>query len=299
MSGFGPNTIVMSTQSSLHQPWEGALAPGRYKLSSLVSFPDHEIPSPKFACIPVDSRNQWQTSTQPGKSGCLELSAEALATMVPVEMATSVLLEFYGCPLIDSNASTLIQLHTEHSVQDYYYAPNYYQRYSKKFGGLEQHDFAHIDCPLDSLDESGLFVLGKWSDSDDGDDSNNNALLLTAFRVPQIHALYVPAGVIHTNDYFCGTWRTMLSWTTEIPIDHVQLKVLKAMTSSAAKTKSSTTRRSPMMDSTIAENDKALTTEYAAQILAMDTIDVSSPLSQAAVAILNIEPCQCGPDLSV
>ena len=46
-------------------------------------------------------------------------------------------------------------------------------------------------------------------------------LHITAFKIPRHHAVYLPGGVIHSNDYFKGTWRTMLS--DEVDIDIVQL----------------------------------------------------------------------------
>ena len=41
-----------------------------------------------------------------------------------------------------------------------------------------------------------------------------------AFRIPTRHTLYIPSGVIHSNDYLRGTWRTMLS---DGPVDHAHL----------------------------------------------------------------------------
>lgn len=247
-------TIVMKTSSAINKPWEAVLKPGKYQLSNLVSFPDHDMPVPRHARICVDRSNWRKAAESGGGSGTFELSREALATTVPVELATSVLLDFYGCTLIDSNSATLIELHDEHVIQDFFYAKDYFNRYARQCGGLEVHNFAHVDCPLDSLDESGVFILGKWSEEGD-------ALLLTAFRVPQMHALYVPGGVVHSNDYLCGTWRTMLSWIADMPIDHVKLI-------------------SSSMDSP-------------------EPMDSPIPATAGAGAFLHIEPCNCGPDFSV
>ena len=233
--GVSQQNVVMSTPSSADKPWEAKLRPGIYDIRVLIDFPDIPTPVPRHARIPA-RRSDWR-SAAPGESGTesgfssgrLRLSPGAIGTVVPVEIATNVLLEFYGCTLIDRGCSKQIHLRDEHVVQDFTYSPDYFRKYAKMKGGLEVHEFAHFDCPLDPLKSSGMFVLGKWSDDkDDGGDDNDgeeNVLCLTAFRVPRLHALYVPGGVIHTNDYLSGTWRTMLSWTATEPIDHVHLVV--------------------------------------------------------------------------
>lgn len=210
-------SIVMFTQSASDRPWEAKLSPGVYQLTSLIDFPDMGIPAPRHATIPV-KQSDWQKANDGTTgSGTLALSPEAIQnTVVPVEFASNLLLEFYGCTLIDSRNTQEITLRDEHVIQDFTYSKDYFDRYARHRGGLEVHDFAHLDCPMDGLESSGLFVLGKWNDTGD-------ALFVTAFRVPQWHALFVPGGVIHTNDYLCGTWRTMLSWTSAEPIDHVHL----------------------------------------------------------------------------
>ena len=45
-------------------------------------------------------------------------------------------------------------------------------------------------------------------------------LLRTSSKYGLRHTLYIPAGVIHSNDYLKGTWRTMLS---DGPVDHAHL----------------------------------------------------------------------------
>ena len=78
--------------------------------------------------------------------------------------------------------------------------------------GLERHDFHHFDCPLTA--ESGAFILAKFL----GDEES--VLHISAFHIPTRHTLYIAPGVIHSNDYLKGTWRTMLS---DGPIDHAHL----------------------------------------------------------------------------
>jgi len=258
------DSVVMSTPSATCEPWEGVLAPGKYLLSDLVLFPDrevletesegiaaeikikHEVPVPRHAQIRVE-RSSWRSAAgSERESGTLELSPEALATVVPIEIATRTLLDFYDCTLIDLNSKGKIKLHDTHVFQDFTYAKDYFKRYTQGCSGLEFHDFVHVECPLDNLNKSGMFLLGKWN-------ADGNALFLTAFRIPQMHALYVPGDVVHSNDYLCGTWRTMLSWTSKKPIDHVKLSCSSEMT--LASTRHNTT------------------------------------------VSLNIEPCNCGPDL--
>ena len=59
-------------------------------------------------------------------------------------------------------------------------------------------------------------------ESIDNQPAKNN-LYLIAFRIPHLNALFVPGGAIHSNDYLQGCWRTMLSWTSEEPIDGVKI----------------------------------------------------------------------------
>jgi len=146
-----------------------------------------------------------------------------LSQEVPVEVATDTLLEFYGCSLIGESTGGSLELNDEHRIQDFTYQQDYFKKYVLNVGaGIETHEFAHIDCPLSPLDESGVFLLGKWEEEESTDNVNvnqpaKNSLYLTAFKIPQLHVLFVPEGTIHSNDYLQGCWRTMLSWTTEKP----------------------------------------------------------------------------------
>lgn len=209
--------IVMSTPSGRNKPWEANLEPGTYCLAHLALFPDIGKPIPRHARICVE-RSNWRPAVagSDDSSGTFIVDADALATVVPVEFATSILLDFYGCTLIGHDSLQEIKMTDKHVIQDFTYSMDYFEQYANKNSGFEIHDFAHIDCPLDNLEGSGTFIIGKWNK--DGD-----VLLLTAFRVPQMHTLYIPGGVVHSNDYLLGTWRTMLSWTSEKPIDHVKL----------------------------------------------------------------------------
>lgn len=115
-----------------------------------------------------------------------------------------------------------VSLHLRHAIQDFTYSDNYLEDYCnlpKEEGGAggagcERHEFSHLDCPLE--EDSGIFVFMKFTDDEE------TAMHISAFRIPVRHTLYIPSGVIHTNDYLKGTWRTMLS-DAGPPIDHVHL----------------------------------------------------------------------------
>eukprot|EP01083_Nonionella_stella_P028788 79339_1 len=205
------NTLVMSTPSSENQPWEALLEPGVYTLADVIAYPDFAKPIPRHARLRVD-RCAWHSSTNCQESnGKLELSEKNIKKTIPVVTATSVLLEFYGCAIINSQSSMEVSLTDRHVIQDFTYTSAYFEKYVSKIGtGLETLTFAHIDCPFNNLDgQSGLFIIGKW-DVVNGLDY----LCLTAFRIPERHALYVPAGVIHSNDYLQGWQKIPLTVST-------------------------------------------------------------------------------------
>ena len=58
-------------------------------------------------------------------------------------------------------------------------------------------------------------VIGKFLDE------SETELELTGFLIPRDQTLWVPAGVIHTNNYLKGKWNTMLKIGE--PIDAVEL----------------------------------------------------------------------------
>ena len=109
-----------------------------------------------------------------------------------------------------------------HVIQDFTYCDNYLEEYCKQSkerggaggAGCERHEFSHLDCPLE--EDNGVFVFLKF------DDEEQSVIHVSAFNIPVRHTVYIPGGVIHTNDYLKGTWRTMLS-NAGPPIDHVHL----------------------------------------------------------------------------
>ena len=69
---------------------------------------------------------------------------------------------------------------SRHVLDDYTYTGDYLQKWVIKSAGgagMEFHEFAHLDCPLDSIRESGFYILAKWTDDD------RTAMEITAFRV--------------------------------------------------------------------------------------------------------------------
>lgn len=205
---YGNENLVMKGKHDIVED----LMPGQYSLLDLACFNDLPPITPKHAVI-KDVR--WTSSGVPGVSGRL-VFLNCVDTTIPVEIATNEHLAYYDCTLATGNQMQ-VSLFYRHGLQDFTYENNYLQDYvthEQGGAGLERHEFAHLDCPLE--DDAGVFVIGKLLTVDGG-----NELHLTAFKVPTLHTIYVAPDVIHSNDYLKGTWRTMLS--DEANIDHVQL----------------------------------------------------------------------------
>ncbi|XP_052711696.1 uncharacterized protein LOC128186004 [Crassostrea angulata] len=182
--------------------------PGKYNLQELSQFEDLPKLTPKKTVVRVS----WESSKNTTASGNLIFPADFDGNL-ETEIATSELLDYYGCTFADARPETVC-IPCRHVIQDFTYKDSYLKNYvegKNRGAGLERHEFVYLDCPLD--DDSGFFVLGKLSEDE---------FHLTAFRVPKRHTLYVPANCIHSNDYLKGTWRTMLS--DESNIDQVFLK---------------------------------------------------------------------------
>ena len=141
-------------------------------------------------------------------------------------MASTETLQYYGAKLLETSQER-VSLESRHVLQDFTYSPDYLQSFVMRGGGgaaLEHHDFAHLDCPLTAMEDSGFFLIAKFLNEDKtkiamtGFQVNQFTLhfililiFLFYFQVPKFHTLYTPPHVLHTNNYLRGTWRTMLS----------------------------------------------------------------------------------------
>lgn len=185
------------------------VVPGEYSLIDLACYSDLPPLEPKHAVV---KGVKWVSSAVPGKSGKIIFPQE-FDCKVPTDTATNELLRYYGCSFADSS-QVKVSLLYRHGIQDFTYENEYMSDYVAKTSGgagMEKHEFSHLDCPL--ADDNGTFLLGKMV--------SDNELHLTGFKIPSRHTLYVPGGVIHSNDSLHGTWRTMLS--DEADIDHVHI----------------------------------------------------------------------------
>ena len=191
--------VVMDSESTIVND----VVPGEYNLLELVFI--SELPP----CVPKHAEIESPTWTSGcnGKEGTLVFPNDA-SNRIPVEsLSTTQMLMYYNCKLADSDNN--VHLVYRHMIQDFRYCRTYSDHVRQVGGGLERHNFDHLDCPLD--DESGYIVLAKFVE---------HVLHVTAFKIPKHHVLYIPSNCIHSNDYFEGKWRTMLS---DKPIDIVKL----------------------------------------------------------------------------
>ena len=186
------------------------VVPGSYNLIDLAMFNDLPPITPKHVAV---KDVVWNSSSVPNRSGRVIFPPD-FDGKIPVDVATNEHLAYYDATLATGNQLQVSLLY-RHGIQDFTYQNDYLEEYVTSEtalggAGIEKHDFAHLDCPLE--DDSGTFIIAKW---------HGDELHITGFKIPTLHTLYLPGGVIHCNDYLRGTWRTMLS--DEAEIDHVQL----------------------------------------------------------------------------
>jgi len=177
--------------------------PGVYYFSKIVNYSDLPPLQPASTIVPGV---RWIVG-QDGEQGKV-IFPESFNGVIATELATTETLGHYGVHLAESDYNKTVELKSRHVLDDYTYTPDYLQKWVIKSAGgagMEFHEFAHLDCPLDSIRESGHFIVAKWTDDE------RTALQITAFKVPARHTVYTPPLVIHTNNYLRGTWRTMLS----------------------------------------------------------------------------------------
>ena len=149
----------------------------------------------------------WRRSQ--GLDWTMHLPMGSKVISVPVVLADDASLGYYNCRLIEPN--DIISLHHRSIIVDFCYQQGYFEDYVLSMRGgcsIEQHDFAHVDMPLET--PSGYLVIGKIDPVDD-------ALELTAFAVKPHQRVYIPAQTIHTNDYLLGKWETLLSSSCIFP----------------------------------------------------------------------------------
>ena len=142
--------------------------------------------------------------------------------VIATDLATPEMLAYYGARFAN-RAEGRIEVHMEHKQTNFTYAPNYLENYvlvdtvnGPAVGAtLERHSFCHTDMPYEDVDKSGVFVIGKFLDE------SETRIALTGFSIPRNQTLWIPGGVIHTNNYLKGKWNTMLKIGE--PIDAVEL----------------------------------------------------------------------------
>ena len=174
---------------------------------------------PQKPCSTIVKGVRWCT---PKKPPGLLVFPSSFSGEIATDIATPETLAFYGAKFANRTEER-IEVNIEHQQTNFTYAENYLHNYvlvAKEKGGaggatLERHSFCHTDTPFEDLNSSGIFVIGKFLDE------SETELELTGFLIPRNQTLWVPAGVIHTNNYLKGKWNTMLKIGE--PIDAVEL----------------------------------------------------------------------------
>jgi len=189
---------VMSSPSGIIRDF----LPGNYSASDLVSFDD--LPPIKPVSTIVDGV-KWIEGGE-GKPSKL-IFPDNFNGEIETDIATSETLKYYGAFLAETSAKNF-SLDERHVLQDFTYGNDYFETWVLKGAGgaaLEYHNFSHLDCPLTPMKKSGYFVIAKWLND------SRTKIEITAFQVPTQHTIYTPGGIMHTNNYLKGTWRTMLA----------------------------------------------------------------------------------------
>ncbi|CAF1605106.1 unnamed protein product, partial [Didymodactylos carnosus] len=194
------------------------IAPGQYNLLSFDLAPHrHRRQSPAPEYVTIQNNVVWIPSEQGSTESGEIIFPSEFNHRLHIELATNEKLGYYGCCFANMTERNVV-LFKPHAIQDFTYSSNYFSDFvgAGHRAGLERHNFAHFDCPLDDTSQ-GYFILGKYMNNH----KNENVLHLSAFIIPKHFTLYIPPNVIHSNDYLRGKWRTMLS---DLLVDHVKLK---------------------------------------------------------------------------
>ena len=186
------------------------IPPGPTTIGSLA--PTHKGVVPRFTTV---HGVQWvrKSETEGGK---LIFPAE-FSGEIETEIATLETLAFYKATFADHNTEP-IDVSITHKQTTFTYSSDYLSKYveeSKERGGaggatLERHKFCHTDQPEQDIKTNGHFIFGRFIDE------YETKIALTAFRIPQGQTLFIPAEVIHTNNYLNGRWNTMLALDEDI-----------------------------------------------------------------------------------
>ena len=177
--------------------------------------------SPKKPRSTIVEGVRWCVPKSGGGPGVL-VFPNSFAGEVETDVATSETLAHYGAKFAN-RVDGQIDIPIPHQQTDFTYARDYLYTYvmaAKEKGGaggstLERHSFCHTDMPYEDMDKSGVFVIGKFLDE------SETRLELTGFSIPRGETLWIPGGVIHTNNYLRGKWNTMLNISE--PIEAVEL----------------------------------------------------------------------------
>jgi len=194
-----------------------SLPAGRFSLQALALCSTVVLVPPHVAF-----EVEWETGEPHGQ---IQLPP-SFNGIVPIAHATPEFLGYYGATLTTQFCTQMVTLKAEHELIEFEYSPNYKEKWvlNAELGpgalGLEKHEFAHLECPLD--EDSGILLLAKLEGKE---------LQLTGFRIPAYHTVYLAPQVIHSNDHLRNKWRTMLTSFTEEEIaegkdqiDHVLLQ---------------------------------------------------------------------------
>merc|ERR1712025_573216 len=131
------------------------ILPGNYTTTNLVSFDD--LPDIKPA-MTVVTDVLWMNGSGPGSPGRL-IFPDDFDGRIESDIATSETLAHYGACIGESSEANLT-LESRHVLQDFTYADDYFEQWvldGAGGSGLEFHDFAHLDCPLTPMKDSGHF----------------------------------------------------------------------------------------------------------------------------------------------
>ena len=180
--------------------------------------------SPKYFLTNQNFRERRVRWCTPKKPPGVLFFPSSFSGEIATDIATPETLDYYGAKFANRTGER-IEVNIEHQQTDFTYAENYLYNYvlvDKEQGGaggatLERHSFCHTDMPYDAQESSGVFVIGKFLDE------SETQLELTGFLIPRKQTLWVPAGVIHTNNYLKGKWNTMLKISEETPVEAVEL----------------------------------------------------------------------------